>query len=284
MDSKIHLVSSLESPEFTLLTESLAQSPLVGLDAEWKPIRTHQSSFPNVSLLQLACQLGLHSATSLVFLLDLSAIPLSSIYELLRDVFVSPDVLKLGFRFKQDLIYLSSTFSSQGCDPGFDRVIFSFFCNCVSACRKNRFTFSWSNCVFGYRENGERWTKRKNEMKAGAWRGFSFKRGKEVTSTEGNVFLGLQHQPPKMPSFIYLLQDWLNLSYLVGFAYYDSWNAYSAIKTGFYIYIYIYIMFMKTHFHPKTNCGGGGVCWELCARMKILLHFHLISRKLCAFH
>ncbi|XP_034710688.1 uncharacterized protein LOC117933442 [Vitis riparia] len=126
MDPEIHWVASIDSPEFTLLTQSLTQSSLIGLDAEWKPIRTQQSSFPTVSLLQLACQLGPRlgpdSAKSLVFLLDLSAIPLSSIYELLRDVFVSPDVLKLGFRFKQDLIYLSSTFCSQGCDPGFDRV------------------------------------------------------------------------------------------------------------------------------------------------------------------
>lgn len=48
-------------------------------------------------------------------------------YELLRKVFVAPDVLKLGFRFKQDLVYLSSTFCERGCSPGFDRV--SFDCN-----------------------------------------------------------------------------------------------------------------------------------------------------------
>lgn len=35
---------------------------------------------------------------------------------------MSPDVVKLGFRFKQDLVYLSSTFCEQGCNPGFDRV------------------------------------------------------------------------------------------------------------------------------------------------------------------
>lgn len=37
-------------------------------------------------------------------------------------MFVSPDLLKLGFRFKQDLVYLSSTFRSQGCEPGFEKV------------------------------------------------------------------------------------------------------------------------------------------------------------------
>lgn len=56
-----------------------------------------------------------------MFLLDLLSIPLPDVSELLRDLFVSPHVLKLGFRFKQDLAYLSSTFSNKGC-PGFDRV------------------------------------------------------------------------------------------------------------------------------------------------------------------
>lgn len=37
-------------------------------------------------------------------------------------MFVSPCVLKLGFRFKQDVMNLSSTFCSQGCDGGFDKV------------------------------------------------------------------------------------------------------------------------------------------------------------------
>ncbi|KAI3990724.1 hypothetical protein MKX01_023024 [Papaver californicum] len=36
-------------------------------------------------------------------------------------MFISPDILKLGFKFKQDLVYLSSNFSSQGSNPGFDK-------------------------------------------------------------------------------------------------------------------------------------------------------------------
>ncbi|KAL9432777.1 hypothetical protein AB3S75_027739 [Citrus x aurantiifolia] len=126
---KIHLVTSTESPEFPHLARALSQSSLVGLDAEWKPQRSHQSNFPRVSLLQLACQPrprfnpeSDESNASVVFLLDLSSIPLPSIWELLKELFVSPDILKLGFKFKQDLIYLSSTFCSQGCDIGFDRV------------------------------------------------------------------------------------------------------------------------------------------------------------------
>ncbi|CAK7324222.1 unnamed protein product [Dovyalis caffra] len=121
---KIHLVTSTESPEFTHLTRSLTRSSIIGLDAEWKPIRgqTHQPTFPTVSLLQLACQLGHDSDESETFLLDLHSVPLPSIWELLREVFDSPDVLKLGFKFKQDLAYLSSTFCSQGCDPGFHKV------------------------------------------------------------------------------------------------------------------------------------------------------------------
>ncbi|CAK9151574.1 unnamed protein product [Ilex paraguariensis] len=124
----IHFVSATDSPEFTHLSWALTRSSVIGLDAEWKPIHIHQDTFPPVSLLQIACRVvGNCDSTaqqneSLVFLLDLSTIHLPSIYELLKDMFVSPHILKLGFRFKQDLVYLSSTFCSQGCDPGFDRV------------------------------------------------------------------------------------------------------------------------------------------------------------------
>ncbi|KAJ1380344.1 Ribonuclease H-like superfamily, partial [Sesbania bispinosa] len=120
---EVHLVSSTDSPEFTLLSQALTRTSLVGLDAEWKPVRTHQTSFPTVSLLQIASQIGGDSeADSVIFLLDLLSLPLSSLWGLLREMLVSPNILKLGFRFKQDLVYLSSTFCSQGCDPGFDRV------------------------------------------------------------------------------------------------------------------------------------------------------------------
>ncbi|PHU23261.1 hypothetical protein BC332_08368 [Capsicum chinense] len=121
----IRLVSSPNSPEFTHLTHSLTHSSLIGLDAEWKPNRTHHSTFPTVSLLQIACQLtgpDNSSVESPVFLVDLDSIPLQSIYQLIKDVFVSTNVLKLGFRFKQDLVYLSSTFCAHGCEPGFDKV------------------------------------------------------------------------------------------------------------------------------------------------------------------
>ncbi|CAM8887853.1 unnamed protein product [Rhodiola kirilowii] len=122
----IHLVSSADSPEFSHLINSLNRSSLIGLDAEWKPTRRDHSStstaspFPTVSLLQIACLIS--SDSSVVFLLDLLALPLPLIYDLLEDVFQSPHILKLGFRFKQDLVYLSDTFCAQGCDPGFDRV------------------------------------------------------------------------------------------------------------------------------------------------------------------
>ncbi|MCL7040834.1 hypothetical protein MKW94_015631 [Papaver nudicaule] len=127
---EIHLVSTAQdSKEFNLLVWALNHSSVVGLDAEWKPCRTKQYSFPTVSLLQIACRVN-HEVIEYtdsqnniwIFLVDLSLITLSSIYQLLRDMFISPDILKLGFRFKQDLVYLSSTFSSQGCDPGFDKV------------------------------------------------------------------------------------------------------------------------------------------------------------------
>ncbi|CAH9136935.1 unnamed protein product [Cuscuta epithymum] len=129
LSSSIYFVSSIDSPEFTHFSRALTRSPVIGLDAEWKPVRSQQPNYPTVSILQIACHIGEDDETrhfsnnsTPVFLIDLSAIPLPSIYELLRDAFVSSNVLKLGFRFKQDLLFLSSTFCSQGCEPGFDRV------------------------------------------------------------------------------------------------------------------------------------------------------------------
>ncbi|KAK7293521.1 hypothetical protein RJT34_16389 [Clitoria ternatea] len=110
---EVHLVTSTDSAEFTLLISALTRTSLVGLDAEWKPVRTQQNSFPTVSLLQIAC------GDSSVFVLDLLSLPLSSVWEPLRQLLLSPDILKLGYAFKQDLVYLSYTFSSLG---GFDKV------------------------------------------------------------------------------------------------------------------------------------------------------------------
>lgn len=115
----IHLVTSFDSPEFAHLNHALTHSSVIGLDAEWKPNR-QPSTFPSVSLLQIACRLD--SDESLVFIIDLQTIHMPPVYELLKQVFIAPNVLKLGFRFKQDLVYLSSTFCERGCAPGFDRV------------------------------------------------------------------------------------------------------------------------------------------------------------------
>ncbi|XP_057798736.1 uncharacterized protein LOC131014699 [Salvia miltiorrhiza] len=121
----IHLITSHDSPEFAHLNHALTHSFVIGLDAEWKPNR-QASTFPAVSLLQIACQLvnapELDSDESPIFLIDLQTIHMPPVYELLNQVFVAPNVLKLGFRFKQDLVYLSSTFCERDCAPGFDRV------------------------------------------------------------------------------------------------------------------------------------------------------------------
>ncbi|URE01430.1 hypothetical protein MUK42_09162 [Musa troglodytarum] len=144
---EIHVVAAADSPEFARLCWALRSSPVVGLDAEWKPNRTvrlhHQDtvgggesapaadlparSFPNVSLLQIACRVRRRPSDpvvgdSPVFLVDLLSVPLVALWGPLRDMFESSSVIKLGFRFKQDLVYLSSTFSANGCDLGFDRV------------------------------------------------------------------------------------------------------------------------------------------------------------------
>ncbi|PKA52067.1 hypothetical protein AXF42_Ash014004 [Apostasia shenzhenica] len=116
------MVRTADSPEFSLLQWAFRNSCVVALDAEWKPANGGEPSFPMVTLLQVACRLASASADSPIFLVDLLSVPLRAIWELLRELFVSPSVLKLGFKFKQDFAYLSSTFSSQGCHPGFDRV------------------------------------------------------------------------------------------------------------------------------------------------------------------
>ncbi|XP_078447855.1 3'-5' exonuclease domain-containing protein isoform X2 [Wolffia australiana] len=121
------MVMADDSPEFDLLRKSLACSSTVGFDAEWKPRSDRLAppeaprSFPMVTLLQIACREALGSVTR-VFLVDLLALDLPPLWDALRDVFESQAVLKLGFRFKQDLIYLSSTFAAHGCDRGFDKV------------------------------------------------------------------------------------------------------------------------------------------------------------------
>lgn len=122
----IDLVTSGNSPEFTSLSYALSHSSVVGLDAEWKPNRS-VSTYPTVSLLQIACRLINFSDSDelQVFLVDLQEIQLSLVYELLKHLFVSPSVIKLGFKFKQDLVFLSYTFCQRGCEPGFDRVSFS---------------------------------------------------------------------------------------------------------------------------------------------------------------
>ncbi|XP_072984736.1 uncharacterized protein [Typha latifolia] len=139
------IVTSTSSPEFSLLRHALFHSAVVALDAEWKPQRSRRRrpqttgdgdgaatspSFPAVTLLQIACRIRpmasdqavVVGGSSPVFLVDLISVPLAELWVLLRELFESPEVLKLGFRFKQDLVYLSSTFASQGCGSGFERV------------------------------------------------------------------------------------------------------------------------------------------------------------------
>ncbi|KAJ3688945.1 hypothetical protein LUZ61_018109 [Rhynchospora tenuis] len=123
----IHLITSSTCTGFTHFIHSLRHSTVVGLDAEWKPRQSSQpnsSPFPTVTLLQIACQYQSPSSdgnpTTEVFLVDLLTISVGDVYVPIRELFESEGVVKLGFRFKQDLVYLSHTFSSQGFEHGFD--------------------------------------------------------------------------------------------------------------------------------------------------------------------
>jgi hypothetical protein len=57
---------------------------------------------------------------------DLLGVSLEDVYQPIKEMFESETILKLGFRFKQDLVYLSHTFSTQGGEPGFDVVLLLF--------------------------------------------------------------------------------------------------------------------------------------------------------------
>jgi len=140
----VHLVTGGgSSPELALLLRSLSAARVVALDAEWKPRRrgspaaagtgcgaspaTTPPQFPTVTLLQVACRGGGGGEggreSCEVFVVDLLAVPLADLRAPLRELFERPDALKLGFRFKQDLVYLSATFAAAlGGDAGFDRV------------------------------------------------------------------------------------------------------------------------------------------------------------------
>ncbi|TVU39599.1 hypothetical protein EJB05_13025 [Eragrostis curvula] len=138
----VHLVTGGgSSPELSLLLRSLDAARIVALDAEWKPRRRGgpvapapaddpspepapaPPLFPTVTLLQIACRGGGDDDVCEVFVVDLLTVPLAELWAPLRELFERPDVLKLGFRFKQDLVYLSATFAAAlGCDSGFDRV------------------------------------------------------------------------------------------------------------------------------------------------------------------
>ncbi|KAJ1288463.1 hypothetical protein BS78_02G091100 [Paspalum vaginatum] len=143
----VHLVTGgASSPELAFLLRSLATAHVVALDAEWKPRRRGSPDsaapaalgdgtplspefsparlqFPTVTLLQVACRGGDGGERGEVFVVDLLAVPLADLWAPLQELFERPDALKLGFRFKQDLVYLSATFAAAlGCDAGFDRV------------------------------------------------------------------------------------------------------------------------------------------------------------------
>ena len=70
--------------------EHLSRAEMVGMDCEWRP------GTSKVALLQLA-------TSAAVFLIDMLALDDSAVLALLTSVFDNPLVLKLGFRFEQDL-------------------------------------------------------------------------------------------------------------------------------------------------------------------------------------
>jgi hypothetical protein len=60
----------------------------------------------------------------MIFLLDMMSLPASSFWEGMKKMLVSPTVLKLGFKFKQDLVNLAKTFPGPDAHSCFDKVCF----------------------------------------------------------------------------------------------------------------------------------------------------------------
>lgn len=165
----VHLVTGGgSSPELALLLRALAAARVVALDAEWKPRRRGPAvaddpsaaaavaaatppppQFPTVTLLQVACRGdgdGGGAAAAEVFVVDLLAVALAELREPLRELFERPEVLKLGFRFKQDLVYLSATFAAAlGSSAGFERVS-GDRSNCCRGTRLEPFLLRFISC------------------------------------------------------------------------------------------------------------------------------------------
>lgn len=213
----IHFVDSPYSDEFRLFLSALDRAEVVGMDAEWKPLRGRKGGLacPRVSIMQLACRLSKNKAEEtlgtqeilgelvelgdlssrdcipldnlegewdfeqddgtigeeslitvddrsneslenkevtpedltnsmdvrqpqerllecnlskltdpqeLIFLLDMMSLPAWSFWEAMKKMLVSRNVLKLGFRFKQDLINLAGSFSGPSAHSCFDKV------------------------------------------------------------------------------------------------------------------------------------------------------------------
>ena len=60
----------------------------------------------------------------MIFLLDMMSLPASSFWESMKRMLVSPTVLKLGFKFKQDLLNLAKSFPGPDAHSCFDKVCF----------------------------------------------------------------------------------------------------------------------------------------------------------------
>lgn len=64
----------------------------------------------------------LREKQEMIFLLDMMSLPVNSFWEAMKRMLVSPSVLKLGFKFKQDLVNLSKSFPGPDAHSCFDKV------------------------------------------------------------------------------------------------------------------------------------------------------------------
>ncbi|MCO5591916.1 hypothetical protein L7F22_045909 [Adiantum nelumboides] len=103
----------------------LQGSILSTTDVSTSAVAVHQSASSNLEDLQKDLDLSLSRLKiqkEVIFLLDMMSLPVESFWQPLKNMLVSPTVLKLGFKFKQDLVNLSKSFPGPDSHSCFDKV------------------------------------------------------------------------------------------------------------------------------------------------------------------
>ncbi|KAI5081787.1 hypothetical protein GOP47_0001530 [Adiantum capillus-veneris] len=107
-------------------SNNVSEDPTVSTShASRSAVVIHQSAPSYSEGLQNDLELSLSKLKiqkEVIFLLDMMSLPVNSFWEPMKKMLVSPTVLKLGFKFKQDLVNLSKSFPGPDAHSCFDKV------------------------------------------------------------------------------------------------------------------------------------------------------------------